>query len=143
LVELSPPDAFELGARRARARLDPDWQQQQAWQHEQAQHWFAAAFHWGQLAQHKPASDVYWQGLERACAQLGDVRPVVAVCDRLLARDATLAPIYFRRARLRTNLFELGEAMADYLAGVALLARDPDRWRALADRLRPAPNPKP
>jgi WD40 repeat protein len=124
LVDFSlSADAFELGSRQARARLDPHWQQQQALQHEQAQHWFAAAFHWGQLAHHEPASEPYWKGLERACAQLGDVRPAVAVCDRVLARDAMLAPVYARRARLRANLLQFYEATADNLAGLALAAR--------------------
>jgi hypothetical protein len=127
LFDLSPPDAIEQRSRQARARLDLLWQQQQARQHEQAKHWFAAAFHWGQLAQHAPALEPYWQGLERACARLGDARPAVTVCDRLLARDPTLAPVYFRRARLRANLLQFYEATADHLAGLALAARESRR----------------
>jgi hypothetical protein len=124
LVDLSPPGAVELDSRKAMAELNVPWHEAMTLEQQVAKNWFAAAFHWGQLAQHAPATEPYWQGLEHACAEWGDWRPALAVCDRLLAQDATLAPLYFRRARLRANLLQFHEAMADQLAGLALAARN-------------------
>jgi WD40 repeat protein len=132
LIDLRPLDPIELGYREWMARFDAPWQEQQARKHEEAKAWFAAAFHWVRLAQHAPAARYYWQKLEAACDRLGDRQPALAVCDRLLRHDPTLAPIYFRRARLRAHLWQFHEATADHLAGLALAARNPVGWRDFA-----------
>jgi WD40 repeat protein/Flp pilus assembly protein TadD len=132
LIDTQPPDALELGYREWKARLDIPWQREQARQHEERENWFAAAFHWGQLAHHAPASPEPWLHLEDACRHLGDWQPALAVCDRLLHQDPTLAPVYFRRARLRANLFQFHEAAADELAGLALVGGNPVGWPEMA-----------
>jgi hypothetical protein len=127
LIDLSPPDDVELGYRESMARFDPPWHREQAATHEKGASWYAAAFHWGQLAEHDPAKDQYWDKLEATCGRMGDWRPALAVCDRLVGRDPTQAPIYLRRARLRAPLLQFHEATADNLAGLALSARSQKR----------------
>src|SRR5262249_17852684 len=119
-ASLSPPDPIELDYRQWMARFDAVWQEEQARKHEGAQNWSAAPFHWGQLAQHEPGNSFSWEKLDAACAKLGSWRPALAVCDRLLAGEPALAPVYFRRARLRAHLLQFREAAADQLAGLAL-----------------------
>src|SRR5262249_17749419 len=87
LIDLRLPDPFELGFREGMARFDKHWQTEQANAHENKHNWFAAVFHWGQLAQHAPGTDDYWQKLEAASARLGDGRPALAACDRVLNQD--------------------------------------------------------
>jgi WD40 repeat protein len=99
---------------------------------ERTGRWFMAAFHRGQLAQHTPASWPAWQKLEHACNQLGDWRPALAACDRVLRDDPTAAAAYLARARLRAHSFQFHEAAADQLAGLALVQRDRQRWTDLA-----------
>jgi hypothetical protein len=118
LIDLSPPDALELDYREGMARFDVPWQEEQAITHEKKTNWFATAFHLGQLAQHRPGTEIYWQKLEAACAKLGNWHLALAACDRLLLQDPTLAAVYFRRARLRAQLFQFHEATADELAGL-------------------------
>jgi WD40 repeat protein/serine/threonine protein kinase len=101
LADVSPPDADEMAWREAMARFHPLWHQQQAQASEGAKDWFAAAFHWGQLAEHQPWQATHWKQLNSACAHLKDWQPAKAACDRLLERDPTLAPVYLRRGVLR------------------------------------------
>jgi hypothetical protein len=123
LVDMSPTDPLELAFRRAVARLDVPWQQEQATANKKSKAWFGAALHWGQLAAHEPGKGQYWQELQAACAKLGDWRPALVVCDRLLGEEPTLAAVFFRRARLRAHQFQFHEATGDNLAGLALLGR--------------------
>ena len=119
------------------AGFDSHWQQQQAAEHEQGlkQNWFAAAFHWGQLALHHPSHLSYWQKLETACAHWGDYQPALAVCDRLLRQHPGLAPIYFQRARFLAHRFQFHAATADHLAGLALVGLHPLGWPEFAKEL--------
>jgi tetratricopeptide (TPR) repeat protein len=130
---LGEPDAEELAVREAVTRLDVAWHDDLARQAEEAKDWFGAVFHWGLLVRHEPGTWYDWRNLESACARLGDMRPALAACDHLLAVDPHLAPIYFRRARLRARLFQFREAAADHVAGLALLARNPVGWPTLAE----------
>jgi tetratricopeptide (TPR) repeat protein len=98
------------------ARFDPFWHERQAEAGETAGEWSAAAFHWGQLAEHQPWEARNWKKLDSVCIRLGDWRPVRVACDRLLRRDSTLAPIYLRRG--------------------VLCLRDRDPLRGCADLLR-------
>jgi hypothetical protein len=123
LISLSEPDEVELGYREAVARFDARWHTEQAKQFEETRVWYAAAFHRGQLAEHEPRSADAWQKLEAACARLATWHLSFQACDRVLGQDPTLAPVYFRRARLRAHLFQFHEATVDQLAGLALAAR--------------------
>jgi hypothetical protein len=123
LIELRPPDEVELGLREFMARFDASWHREAAKASEHQEQWYAAAFHWGQLAEHDPRDTQAWLRLEASCAQFGDWQLALTTCDRLLQRDATLGAVYLRRARLRAHLFQFREATADHLAGLALLAR--------------------
>jgi hypothetical protein len=105
------------------ARFDAAWHAEAAKASENQEQWYAAAFHWGQLAEHDPRDPQAWQKLEASCARLGSWQLALTTCDRLLQRDATLGAVYLRRARLRAQLFQFHEATADHLAGLALLAR--------------------
>src|SRR5262249_33131196 len=117
LIDVSPPDAVERGYRAWRARFDPVWQEEQARKHEAAKDWFTPAFQWGQIAQHGPGAGPHWRKLVEACAGAGTWRRALAFCERLLRQDPTLAPVWFRRARLRANLLQFHEAAADQLTG--------------------------
>jgi hypothetical protein len=123
LIDLRPPDDVELGLREFMARFDASWHGEAAKASENQEQWYAAAFHWGQLAEHDPRDTQAWQKLEASCARLGNCQLALTTCDRLLQRDATLGAVYLRRARLRAHLFQFREATADHLAGLALLAR--------------------
>src|SRR5262249_18216551 len=133
LIDLSLPDALELGYREGMARIDVPWQTEQANAHEQENQWFAAAFHWGQVAQHKPGAGQAWRVLETACARLGDWHFALPACDRLGQQDPTFAPLYCRRARVRAHLGQLHAAAADQLAGMVLVARNPVGWPSAAE----------
>jgi tetratricopeptide (TPR) repeat protein len=133
LIDVRPPGKAELSFRAGVARFNAAWHEEQAQRSEEARDWYAAVFHWERLAQlPSDPGKRYWQKLETACARLGDWRPALAVCDRLLRRDATLGPIYFRRARVRAHLLQFHEAAADQLVGLVLLARNPLGWPELA-----------
>jgi tetratricopeptide (TPR) repeat protein len=134
LIHLSPPDAYESAFREGMARFDPWWHRDRAAAHQQSGDWFAAAFHWGQLAEHHPANGEYWRKLEAVCVHLGDWRPALAVCDRLRRRLPARAATYLRRARLRAHTFEFFEAAADGMAALALAAGNKDRNLDAADR---------
>jgi WD40 repeat protein/tetratricopeptide (TPR) repeat protein len=136
LVDVRPPDPIERTFREGVARFDPHWQRDQAEKHSQDENWFAAAFHWRLLAERDPNKGQYWYKLEAACSHLGDWRPALAVCDRLLQADSTLAPVYQRRARLRAHLLQFHEATADNLAGLVLVARNPIGWPRFAEGAR-------
>jgi hypothetical protein len=138
LIDLSPPDAIEFGYREGMARFDVPWQEEQAITHGKKTNWFAAAFHCGQLAQHRPNTENYWQKLEAACDKLGNWHLAVAACDSVLQQDPTLAPVYFRRARLRAQLFQFHEATADQLAGLVCTHLQ----QQAAQRKKIAPDPK-
>jgi hypothetical protein len=132
IVELSPPDAAELPFREGMARFDPVWQKEQAKKHGEAKNWFASAFHWAQLIRSGPGEGDDWEGLESASAHLSDCLPALALIDRLLRQHPTLAPLYFRRARLRAHQFGFAEVTADHLAGLALASRNVMGWPAHA-----------
>ena len=51
---MSPPNAVELAFRKAKARFDPFWHQEQAAEAEKKHEWFAAAFHLGRLVSTRP-----------------------------------------------------------------------------------------
>jgi WD40 repeat protein/serine/threonine protein kinase/tetratricopeptide (TPR) repeat protein len=138
LVDVGPPDAQELAFREGMARFDPHWHREQALAHKAAKNSFAAAFHWGRLALHDPAATASWQELEAACKELGDWRPAVDVCDRLLRREPSLAPIYVRRARLRAQQLQLDKASADLIAATILVGNNPVGWPELARAAREA-----
>jgi hypothetical protein len=123
LIDLRPPDEVELGLRAFMARFDASWHGEAAKASENQEQWYAAAFHWGQLAEHDPRDTQAWQKLQASCARLGNWQLALAPCDRLLQRDATLGAVYLRRAGLRAHLFQFREATADHVAGLALLAR--------------------
>jgi hypothetical protein len=123
LIDLCPPDDVEVGYRQAMARFDVPWHNEQAIKCEEAASWFAAAFHWGQLAEHDPKGGLTWQNLEAACSRLGKWHLALLACQRILERDPTQAAVYFHRARLRAPLLQFHEATADHLAGLALLGR--------------------
>jgi hypothetical protein len=55
LVEMRPPSEAEVLYRLWKMAFDPVWQEQEAARHEEAEQWFAAAFHLRQLLAHKPA----------------------------------------------------------------------------------------
>jgi tetratricopeptide (TPR) repeat protein len=128
LIDLTPPDFYELAFREGMARFDVTWHVEQAEQAERASQWFAAVFHWGQLARHDPGYALFWAKLQAASARVGDGRRALAICDRVLRQDPGLAPVYFRRARLRALVWQFEEASADQLAGLALVARNPIGW---------------
>jgi WD40 repeat protein/tetratricopeptide (TPR) repeat protein len=132
LVELSPPDAAELTFREAMARPDPIWQRHQAKKQAEATHWYAAAFHWGQLARFAPEAvqDEDWDDLETVAAHRSDGQPALALLDRRLREHPTQAWLYFRRARLQAHRLAFSAGTADHLAGLALAARDPGSWPA-------------
>jgi WD40 repeat protein len=132
IIDLTPPDAVELGLREAMARFDVSRHLWQGNVLEKGQHWYAAAFHWGQLAQHYMGYTPYWEKLGAMCARSGDWRPVWLACDRVLSEDATQGPVYFLRARLRAGLFQFHGATAEHLAGLALAARNPVGWSTAA-----------
>jgi WD40 repeat protein len=123
LIDLRPPDDVELRYREAMIRFDPAWHKEQAQTYEKAASWYAAAFHWSQLAEHDPNDAPAWQHLEAACSRLGNWQLALRACQRALERDPTQAAVYLRRARLRATLGQFHEATADHLAGLALLAR--------------------
>jgi hypothetical protein len=123
LIPLGPPDWCELGLREGMARFDAPWHSEQAEKSQGSQDWFAAAFYWDKLAEHDPGNGAYWEALEAACTRLGDWRPALAVCDRLLAHEPREPSVYFRRARIRAHLLQFHDATADNLAGLALLPR--------------------
>jgi dipeptidyl aminopeptidase/acylaminoacyl peptidase len=122
VVDLRPPDDSELGYRLHMARFDPAWQDEQAAKYEKSKSWYAAIFHRGQLAGHEPTTLAHWDRLETASMKLGDYRPALGLCDRLLRADPSMAAIYFRRARLRAALFQFHDAAADQLSGLLLSA---------------------
>jgi hypothetical protein len=132
LVDVRPPDAIELAFREGMARFDSFWHREQAQKYQETKHWFAAAFHWGQLAQHHPGPGTYWDQLAAACSRLGDWGPALTVCERLLRADGTLGPVYQRRARLRAHLFQFHEATVDNLAGLVLATHNPIGWPKFA-----------
>jgi WD40 repeat protein/tRNA A-37 threonylcarbamoyl transferase component Bud32/tetratricopeptide (TPR) repeat protein len=132
LIDLTPPDAVERGYRDWMARFDPDWHDKQALKCERGKSWYAAAFHWSRLVEHAPATGSRWQKLETASARLGNWQPALGVCDRLLQQDPTVAPLYFRRARVRANMLQFHRATADQLTGLVLAARNPPGWREFA-----------
>jgi WD40 repeat protein/serine/threonine protein kinase/tetratricopeptide (TPR) repeat protein len=140
LIDLTPPDAAELAFRRGMARFDDAWHKDQAIHTEEVGNWFAAAFHWGQLAAHDPGYAAYWSKLRAACVKLGDWKPALAACDRALRADPDLAPVYFRRARLRAFGLQFHEATADQLTALALVARNPVGWPWSAKGARTAGN---
>jgi tetratricopeptide (TPR) repeat protein len=131
LVDVSPPDPVELGYREGMARFDSYWQKEQAQKHQQAKNWFAAVFHWGQLVEHDSGQVSYWE-LETACTILGDWQSILAAYNQLLRSDSTLAPVYYRRARIRARLFQFHEATADQLTALVLGARNPIGWPRFA-----------
>ena len=133
LIDVGTPNAVELGFREGMARFDPYWQKDEAQKSEKAKAWFAAAFHWGQLAEHDPG--YYLEELESACARLGDWRPALTVCGRVLDADPTLGPIYYQRARLRGQIFDFHDATADLMASLVLVARHPIGWPRIAEKV--------
>jgi tetratricopeptide (TPR) repeat protein len=131
-MALAPADPDELFIREWAARLDPDWQEAQAKRQEAAGHWFARAFHRGQLAEHAPWSAVAWANLEKACRQLGDFCPARATCDRLLQRDPTLAPVYLQRARISRLQGRTWREWLDLTRCVARGLREHPDWAKFA-----------
>jgi WD domain, G-beta repeat len=127
LVDVRPPDPIDLGFRQAKARFDGPWHQYQAQTYRMDERWFAAAFHLGQLTEHQPEVQDHWKQLQQMCMNLGEYRPALATCDRVLRRDPGLALVYFQRARLHGFLGQFNEATADHLVGLALADRKPDR----------------
>jgi tetratricopeptide (TPR) repeat protein len=114
------------------ARFDADAYAEEARTHELAQDWLAAAFFWEQIARRQPDDPACWDGLASACAGLRDLRPAFAAIDAHLAKQPTLAPMYFRRAVMRAGMLDFPRASADYLAGMVLSARIPLGWPAFA-----------
>jgi WD40 repeat protein/tetratricopeptide (TPR) repeat protein len=130
--DLRAPDAAELAFREAMARFDTFWQKEQAEKQEVAGNWFAAAFHAEQLVRDNPDNAEAWEKLEVASTHLADCQKALARCDWQLAEEPTLAPLYFRRARLRAQRFAFDGATADHLAGLALAAGNRMGWLAHA-----------
>jgi tetratricopeptide (TPR) repeat protein len=132
LVDLSPPDADELAWRKAMARFDPFWHEEQAKSGEAAKNWFAAVFHRSRLAEQAPWNFDHWEKLDSDCRQLGNYHPALAVCDRLLRRSPTLAPIYGRRSALRLSCGDSWGGWADLLCCIYLTAMEQYSWDEFA-----------
>jgi WD40 repeat protein/tetratricopeptide (TPR) repeat protein len=130
LVDVGTPGPAEQGSREAMARFDTEWHLQQAANQGEEQDWFASTFHTEQVTRFAPSRSQgeLWEWLERACAHLPDARLALGPFDRRLQQEPTLAPLYFRRARLHAQWFAFAEATADNIAGLALAGRNPMGW---------------
>lgn len=96
LIELKPPNDHELRLRRLLNTPDPARHEALAREAAKDNDGFATAFH---------------------------KRQALAGCDRLLAENPRLPAMYLQRARLRAELFQFDEAVADIIAGLALGGR--------------------
>jgi WD40 repeat protein/tetratricopeptide (TPR) repeat protein len=96
-----------------RRAFAPKWHAENAEQAETAEDWFAAVFHRSRLCEIQPHDPGHWTKLEQACRKHGNLQPLQAVYDRLLAADPDLAPMYLRRARVSLLLGRKGPALAD------------------------------
>jgi WD40 repeat protein len=76
-------EELELGFYEGMARFDVAWQSEQARAQEKKANWFAAAFHWGQLARHAPDHRPYWRNLTAACARAGNWHHAQAALDHI------------------------------------------------------------
>jgi hypothetical protein len=71
LVDLTTPDATELGTRASFASFDRRWHDQLATKLETAQEWFAAAIHRALLARNEPGNLTNWQQLMNDRSMVG------------------------------------------------------------------------
>jgi hypothetical protein len=133
LIDLLPLDSSESGFRQAKARFDPTWHSEEIDQSKAKADWFGAAFHCALLAENAPWDADKWEGLELFCGKLGDHRPALAVCDRLLQRDSTLGPIYLQRSAIRMRGRDTWGGWADFLSGVYYSISDHPDWTPFAD----------
>jgi tetratricopeptide (TPR) repeat protein len=140
VIQLVPlqPSSDEIAFRRAKARFDPFWTEEQAKLAEQEKNVFAAAFFRSTLAEWDPANGAKWKTALEAGRILGDYRHVLAACDRVLMREPTLAPIYRQRSITRQLAGDPSGAWSDLLT-VALsppahVEGWPDFARSAAER---------
>jgi hypothetical protein len=114
LVDLHPPDDWELGQRRFHARINPHWHGEQADAAAKDRDWPAVAFHRGWIATAQPDDAKAWQALDDASRQAGSWQQAVTACDRILADKPDHAPTRHRRAAYRGTV---AAAAAGFAAG--------------------------
>jgi hypothetical protein len=114
LVDLRPPDEWELGQRLYHARINPHRHGEQADAAAKDQDWSSVAFHRGWIATAQPDDAKAWQALDDANRQAGSLWQAVAACDRILAEKPDHAVTRRRRAAYRGTV---AAAVAGFAAG--------------------------
>jgi WD40 repeat protein len=111
-----------------RTSLAAAWQAQEAATAEKVGDTFATAFHRRWLAERFPGDRRHWAALAQFCRTRGDWSRAFAACERLLAREPDLAPVYLEQAYLRLTQDDKQAADANTLYALALAAHTRVGW---------------
>lgn len=106
-----------------------DWHRSQAEQCEVSDHWYAAAWHLGRLAELTPSADVR-RRQSRAFAELGWWEAAAKIATQAIALDPADRDVWLRRGRAFGELKRWDDSQSD-LAQAFALGEEPRRSLAL------------